>query len=386
MEDMNDLSLNNIVSSNDVETLFMDNNVDLTEVKAEPSDDTTEKKKNNETIEVRSDNLFDDSDESESVDGEDNNQGDENPTFNETGDSSATFYSSIASALKNDGVLENLDEEQIGAIMDADSFKAAIEQEISLRLNESDRRIKEALDYGIEPTEISKYQNTLQYLNGLNEEILSAETEEAELERKRLIFQDCINHGMSEQRALREVEKSLNAGTDIEDAIEALTTNKEFYQKSYDSLINAAKEEEANRRKQIEEKEEELRNLVIDTEEPFDGISIDKATRNKILENIAKPTIKDKDGNYYTKLQDYQLRHPNEFLHKLGVIFTLTDGFKDIDKFVGKKVRQETNKNIRGLERTLKNQRNYGSNPRYIGNGKDDDSSRQNFSRFSLNI
>jgi hypothetical protein len=40
--------------------------------------------------------------------------------------------------------------------------------------------------------------------------------------RKSLIFQDLINRGYSQQKAEKEVQKSINAGTDIDDAIDAL--------------------------------------------------------------------------------------------------------------------------------------------------------------------
>lgn len=380
---MEELSIDNIVSESSVGTLFTDSNDKLEGVTATENDD---KKDEKQSIEVRADNLFTDGEASESVDGDEDIQDVEDLNLSDDGGSSANFYSSVAVALKGDEVLEHLDEDQIAAIQDADSFKAAIEAEITARFNETDQRLKAALDYGVEPTDIAKYQNTLAYLEHFTEEDLSSETEDSELDRKRLIFQDYINRGFSEQKALKEVEKSITAGTDIEDALEALASNKEYFNREYQQLINQMRSKENKRQRFIVAKEEGLRTTVLDTEEPFEGIKLDKATRNKVLDNITKPSVKSKDGKYYTKLQEYQMKDPNDFLHKIGVIFTLTDGFKDIDKFIGKKVRQETNKNIRGLERTLKNQRNYGGNPRYVSNGNDNDSSNQNFSRFSLNI
>lgn len=41
-------------------------------------------------------------------------------------------------------------------------------------------------------------------------------------------------------------------------------------------------------------------------------------------------------------------------MKKIGVLFTLTDGFKDIDKLVNKRVGQEKKKAIRDLEKVLK--------------------------------
>ena len=315
---MEDLSIDNIVSA-DVGTLFTDTSelekpTEQTD-NADGSNAPSADNKDNKPIEIAPDDLFTSDEQSESVDGNEDTQDDENLDFNDDGGSSANFYSSVAVALKGDEVLEHLDDDQIAAIEDADSFKAAIEQEINARLSDAEQRIKSALDYGIEPSEISKYQNTINFLNDITEETLRDESEDGELKRKQLIFQDYINRGFSEQKALKEVDKSINAGTDIDDALEALESNKDFYNQQYQKLLDDAKAQEDARQKLITEKEEALRTSVLDTEEPFAGIKLDKATRSKVLDNIAKPTVKSKDGNYYTKLQDYQMQNPNEFLH-----------------------------------------------------------------------
>lgn len=46
-------------------------------------------------------------------------------------------------------------------------------------------------------------------------------------------MQDYLNRGYSQARAEREYNKSVQAGTDIEDAKEALTGNREHFQSKY---------------------------------------------------------------------------------------------------------------------------------------------------------
>ena len=380
---MEELSLDN------VQIGFEDTLFEPDDTSEEPEKSSTEENDNdkNKVTEVNPDELFDDNeDEPESVGDEDNNQEPRTPPDESTGDSSADFYSSIASALRKDGVLEYLDDDTLKDIKTAEDFKEMFNNEVEKRISEIDSRVNEALNNGGEPAEIRKYENTLKALDKFTKEYLSDEnSEEAAEDRKRLIYQDYLNKGFSQDRAAKMVQKSLDAGSEIDDALEALEENKKFFTNVYNDYLKELRDEEQKRQEFLQQKEEELQKLVLDTEEPFDGISLDKTTRGKVLDAISKTTIKGDDGKYYTKLQDYQLKNPNEFLYKLGVVFTLTDGFKNIDKLIGKKVKQKTNENIRGLERTLKNQKNYGGTPRYVSNGYDD-SKNQNFSRFSLNI
>ena len=76
---------------------------------------------------------------------------------------------------------------------------------------------------------VKQYENTINYLESIQEDAINDEGKDGENLRKQLIFQDFINRGFSEERANREVTKSFNSGNDIEDAKEALAGNKEFF-------------------------------------------------------------------------------------------------------------------------------------------------------------
>lgn len=376
-ENVNELSLDNVVT--DMNTFFSN------------QDDSEEEVENNESSEEEQNEVTDDQDEDgqESVGSEEENDEDEdseNPDFDgDAGDSSAQFYSSIASALKEDGVLENLSDEDLENIQDANDFKELINKEIESRLDESTKRVSQALSYGMNPPEVIQFENTIHYLDNINPEYLKEESEQAEEMRKRLIYQDYVNKGFEPERAAKMVDKSINAGSDIDDALDALDENKKFFKNGYNNLLNELKKQEKDRQKQLQKQEDELIDTVIKTEEPFEGIKIDKVTRNKVLDNIMKPTVKGEDGQYYTKLQEYQMKYPNEFLHKLGVIFTITDGFKDIDKLIGKRAKKQISKNMRDLEGKLRNQSYKGGSPRYVGNGELNDNGTPK-GRFSLDI
>jgi hypothetical protein len=268
---------------------------------------------------------------------------------------STQFYSTILSSLRDDGILPDIDEDLIKTAKTPEDFATAIEKQVAARLDETQRRIKEALDNGVEPDEINNYEGTINYLNSIKEDDLSSDTEEAKSLRENLIYQDYLNRGFKPERAKKEVDKSITAGTDIEDAKSALESNKEYYTHSYQSLLkeqeDLAKEAKEQRRKEMET----FSKKILDTEEPLSGVKVDQLTRKKILENATKPIYKDEEGNLMTSIQKYIKENPIDAQYYLNLFYTLTDGFKDINKLVKPKVAKTTKENIRSLESKLRN-------------------------------
>lgn len=350
---MEELDLNNILSPEEVDNLFDKEGSETQETPPEPTEDDN---KNNETTEVQVDaeDLF----ESESVgSGKEDKQGKEDTSPDGTGTSPKTnFYSSIASALKEDGIFQNLDNDKAKEIKDAESFAQAIRDEVSAQFDERQKRIDEALNAGIEPSEVQKYERTLNYLDSIKDENISDESEQGEQLRRQLIYNDFINRGYSKERAQREVKKSFDAGTDIEDAKESLKSNKEFFKSSYDSIVEEAKKEEE---KEIEERKkdaETLKKNILEEEKVFGELQIDKATRQKVFDNVSKPVYKDPEtGELFTALQKYEMDNRLDFLKNVGLIYTLTDGFKNLDGLIKGKVKKEVRKGLRELETTINN-------------------------------
>ena len=350
---MEELDLSNILSPEEMDNLFDEEGSETQETPPDPKEDD---KKNKETTEVQVDaeDLF----ESESVgSGKEDKQGKEDTIPDRSGTSPKTnFYSSIASALKEDGIFQNLDDDKAKEIKDAESFAQAIRDEVSAQFDERQKRIDEALNAGIEPSEVQKYEKTLNYLDSIKDENISDESEQGEQLRRQLIYNDFINRGYSKERAQREVKKSFDAGTDIEDAKESLKSNKEFFKNSYDSIVEEAKKAEE---KEVEERKkdaETLKKNILEEEKVFGELQIDKATRQKVFDNISKPVYKDPEtGELFTALQKYEMDNRLDFLKNVGLIYTLTDGFKNLDGLIKGKVKKEVRKGLRELETTINN-------------------------------
>ena len=265
-----------------------------------------------------------------------------------------THSSAYLKALKDDGVLPDLTDEFIQEAKTPEKFAEAIELQVKSRMDERQKRIDEALAVNVQIDDIKRYENAITYLDGIEEDALIDESDESENLRKQIIYQDYINKGFKPERAQKEVNKSFNAGTDIEDAKLALESNREYFKEEYDELIEKnklkVKQEKLERDKQVSE----FKKKILETENPF-GIKVDKATRQKVLDNIVKPVHKDSDGKLLTSLQKYSKENPSDSEYYFSLFYELTDGFKNVDKLVGQKVKQNTKSALRSLDNKLKN-------------------------------
>lgn len=360
----------------DVENLFSDDGGEEETQVTPPALKEKEDKENEKTTEeeeINPDDLFDNP---ESVGSGKDNQEEEEDTQSEKdkGTSPKTnFYSSIASALKEEGIFPDLDDDTLNGIKTPEDFAEAVEKTVQARLDERQKRIDAALQADVEPDEVRRYEQTLANLDAIKEEYITDETEKGERLRKNLIYQDFRNRGYSEARAKREVEKSFNAGTDIEDAKEALESNREYFSTQYQDLIKEAQEEAKEEQRKIKEEAAQLKKSMLEDKEVFTGITLDKTTRQKAFDNITKPIFKTEDGEYLTAIQKYEMDNPVEFRKYLSVLFTMTDGFKNIDGLVKGKVKKEVKQSLRELEHKLSSTaRNSSGNPRYVGGVEED--------------
>lgn len=373
-----------IMTGDEIESLFTeDNNTDYSK-QAQPQnkpEDVVEQKVENKTTENQIDgNDIDDLFVSESVgSGNSNGQegGDTEVSRQTDVTSPKTFYSSITSALRDEGIFPDLDDEAVKKIQTPEDFVELIENTINSKLDERQKRIYDALSNNVEPEAIRAYEQTLSNLDNITDDLIKDESEKGEALRKQLIYQDFLNRGYSKERAQREVKKSFDAGTDLEDAQEALKGNKEYFKSKYDSLLKEAEDESKQYKEDVKKEAESLKKVMLEDKEVFEGLSIDKSIRQKAYDNITKPVYKTEDGQYMTAIQKYAAENPVDFKKNLGILFTMTDGFKSLDKLIKGKVRREVSQSLRELEGKLKNQNNSSfGNPTFVDySGSDPESS-----------
>ena len=283
--------------------------------------------------------------------------------------------------MKEEGILSALDEETLSKIQTPEDFAEAMENELKAKLDERQKRIDEALQVGIEPDEVRKYEGTINYLNTITEDAISDESANGEKLRKQLIFQDFLNRGFSKERAQRETQKSFNSGSDVEDAKEALASNREYFQQEYEDLIAEARADEEAEKARTKKEAEELKKSILDEKEIFKGLELDKTTREKVYNSISKPVYKDPEtGQYLTAIQKYERDNRQDFLKKIGLLFTMTDGFTNLDKLVKPTATKQVKKSLRELEHTINTtRRNTDGSLSFISGVSDDPESKVSY-------
>lgn len=345
---MEELDLDNILSGNEIATLFEE------PPKKEPKEEPKEEKKE-ETTDFDEDNPFGTS-QKESVGSEDEDiqgKGDTDDKGISSSPKNKNFYSSITDALVVDGIFPDLDKETIQNVKTPEDFQKIIEEQINARFTEKEKRINEALNNKVEPSVVQQYESTIDYLNNINDDSLSAEDEEGENLRRQLIYNDYLNRGFSKTRAEKMVNDAIENGTDIDDAKDALQGVKDFYNNKYKEILDSAKKNEEKLAEERTKQSENLKKSIMEDKNLYGDVDVDKATRTKIYDFITKPVHKDSNGNYMTALQKYQSENTIEAMKNFAICYTLTNGFKDWSKLGSKQAKKEVKKGLANLEKVI---------------------------------
>lgn len=356
---------------------LIDNSIpDDEEIPQEGSDDPQDD--DDEDIEYKA--ITEDEDEDPSSEGVGDASQDENPSHedNDRKSNSPNAFQALALSLNDEGIL-TLDKETLEAVNDGESFAAAMNEQVKSLLTEEQRRISEALSNNVPTDTISEYEKLMTYLNNtVNDDSIKAETPEAEELRMNLIVQDYLNKGFSQARAEKEAKRAFDSGSDIETALEALVEVRDFYKKEYDGVLATAKAEKDAKIAKEKEDLKKLEDKFLKTEEPIKGVKLTELERKKILQTYTKFVAKDDKGNPLNEIQKYAVENPIDYQYNLAILFSLTDGFKDLGKVIHKEVKAKSKTKMERLSNILSNPGaglGYGGGTNF-GNDKSPESSK----------
>lgn len=368
---MEGLSLD-MLSNEEVTNFFDKSNNETEEIQdtSEKTENTEETKDNTTEVDFSDLGLT-----SESV-GSGNARGKETPASSDAGTQNNDLFFSIAKALRDEGVFPDLDDETLKGVKGASDFRKLFDDRVKLEFDERARRLEDALNGGATTDEMKAYNQSMNTLGILNNEnfinTLSAEGDEGEKARRQIMLTDYINRGFSEERANKMIEKSIADGTDIEDAKEAYTACKNYFTRQVNDFQNMFNQRAEQARKENEAMATSIKDMV-EKGDFFGGLKVDKVTRQKAYENITKPVVKLKDGRVLTELQKYQMEHPKEYAANMGILYTITNGFKDMEKIVKGKVKEGMKKGFAELESVINNTRRNSDGVLNLANDAFDD-------------
>jgi hypothetical protein len=382
---MEGIGLDNMLGAEEVERMFSNQESSDTseEVLAEEPANETKNSETEETAEVDFSDLF--GNQPESVGSAENTEGNGGAPKSSDGQGSPqkNLFSSIAEATRDEGVFPDLSDEELAAVKDSATLRQFFENQVKKMFTEDQQRLQKALNGGATSDEIQQYQNDInlsQFLeNRDTANTLTQEGNAGEDLRKKVMYQDYINRGFKHERAVKMIQKSFDDGTDIDDAKEAFNSCKEFYKQRIDDFQQEMEERQQAQKANEQKQFSSLKKHILDTESFYDGVKVDKQTRQKAYDSITKPIYKDEQGNYMNALQKYQREHPTEFMENVALLFALTEEFKNVNKLTHKKVQQGIKKGFEEVANVLNTTRRNGDGTLNLANTAPDNEDRENW-------
>ena len=251
------------------------------------------------------------------------------PKLNET----EQLYSNLAAEFKTKGVLPELDTDKIKSLED---IEEAIRARIESELTDEQKLIKEAKKVGAPVDEVSSKIALIDKLKSITPEYIQ-DHENVEF-RRTAIIQDALSKGYSQERAAIMAQRSIDAGTDIEDAEYAVSSVIKAEEDSLNDIIEDARELE-------KDSLDEIRSYIDNTKQIIPGIEFNSEQNNQLFEQMTTDL-----GDNQNKFVQAQKEDPLGSRIKMEAIFYLTDGFKDFSVFGAGKETKITN-NIETLLR-----------------------------------
>lgn len=314
-----------------------------------PSDEDGDdgKDQNQDTDNKSADSQEDDSEEKEGVGKDKDNSGDDDSS-DDKGSSSQNIYSSLASALAEEGVISTLDNvEKVKSVEDLfNIIKEEIKKNELADLNEEQREYLKAVRSGVAPQVHSDYTSTLKQLDTISDKELE---DNVDL-RKSLIVQDLINQGMNPEKADKIAQRSIDLNEDLEESKEALKSIKVKAKEEYDNILKAQQQKILDAKAKEEQDLKVLKDTLYKEQEIIPGIKINENVKQKVYEQMTKIVGKSKTGQPLNALTKAREDDPVSFTIKMHYLFNATDGFKNFDKIL----KSQKSKAVQDLEATLR--------------------------------
>lgn len=245
-------------------------------------------------------------------------------------ESSSSPLTSLTSALREDGVLSSLTDDELKEIKSGKDLINVIRKQIASNeysdLTDDQQEYLNAMRTGVPEASYREAKKTVDQLNKLNPDDL--ERDDSEGFRRQVLVQDFISKGFDEEEANKYASRSIELGEDIEDSKKALGRIKDTEARRLKQLtIDAQAEQKANV-DHYNKRVNDLKLKVNNTNEILPNVKINEDTQGKIFDLMTKTAGYDRNNNPVNAVVK-NMMEDQEYLVKLNYLHVLTDGFKD---------------------------------------------------------
>jgi len=314
MEDDNDLNMDMLIEVDGELNPFTDEEVIDEKKPVKPTEE------NQDEDLIDSESVVEDNDIEDDID--EDSEGDD------TSSSNPNLFKSLATLLKEKALISSEDFE----VSDEDSFVELFKKEIEKNelsdLSEIQKSYLNQIREGIPHEKVTKDLQQLDQLNTVTDEVLDSDSDL----RKRVIFQDFVNRGYSEEKANKHVQRSLELDVDVEDAKEAMLSIREFTQARMDKENLKIKSDSDIQEKTKEDNIKKITKEIESIKEIIPGYAVSDNIKTKIKDNMFKVIGDNPITNQpENSLMKFQRENPLDFDKKLYYLYTITNGFKNFD-------------------------------------------------------
>jgi len=277
---------------------------------------------------------------------------------------SPQLYHSLATTLKEKGVLTSADDSLLKDVKSIDEFVDLMKKEIKAQeyndLTDTQKEVLTGIREGATVTTVEKFKSAMTKLDKIDDDLIEAN----EKVRQDLIYQDFLSRGFTPEKAAEQVDRAVKLGVDLKDAKDAYSSLRTAVKERYETAKAADIAKSTEEAEKVERRKENLKELILKKEEVIEGFKVPETTRKEVYEEMMKQvSINPKTKTPENSLMKYQRENPEEFSHKLYYLWKLSNGFKDLKYFGGK----TKTSSVKDLERAIKNSTHIqgGGDPSY---------------------
>jgi hypothetical protein len=251
-----------------------------------------------------------------------------------TSSSQKNTFTSLASALFEDGSLNSLTKEDADTVTDAASLLELINKQIKNNefadLTDNQKQYLEALATGVPHESYAQTKANADQYSKISDEHITNKPELG----KELIKRSFLIKGFDVTQATKYAELAAKEDSFQEDAMDARNALVAFENSRLEEDVKARKQKLLDDSTEAEKQLAKLKSKVTETSEVIPGIKVNSATREKIFKSMTTPT-KVTDDNPLNEVMD-KYQSDQEYKMRLHALDVITKGFTDFSSFTKK--------------------------------------------------